>query len=98
MFLPVTLTPLVTTYLRGRVARGEITRRTAADLAYCLAGFAVSFGRRPLHQLGEAAADRWLETIGHLAAATRREYVSRVRGFCRWLVDTGRIATDPTAH
>jgi integrase/recombinase XerC len=98
MFLPVTLTPLIATYLHGRAARGEITRRTATDLAYCLAGFAESFGRRPLHHLGEAAIDRWLETIGTLAPATRREYLSRVRGFCRWLVDTGRIASDPTTR
>ena len=93
-----TLAPLVRQYLRGRVARGEITRQTGVDLSYCLAGLVESFGSRPMGQFGPKAIDRWLETIGTLAPATRREYLSRVRGFVRWLVAQDVIAADCTAH
>lgn len=93
-----TLAPLVREYLRGRRARGEITPQTATDLSYCLAAFSQSFGNRPLSQLGPRAIDRWLESIGQRAPATRREYLSRIRAFCRWLVAQGYAKADPTAH
>lgn len=100
MLAPMTTTlgPLARTYLRGRVARAEITTQTAVDLSYSLAGLAESFGRRPVDQLGAKAVDRWLESIAHLAPATRREYLSRVRGFMRWMVAQGVVDGDPTAH
>lgn len=93
-----TLSPLVGEYLRSRHARGEINDKTLRDTRYPLASFAASFGRRPLTQLGARAVDRWLENIGHLAPATRRNYVSQVRTFCGWLVAQGKIARNPTAH
>lgn len=93
-----TLTPHITEYLRARLARGEISRQTAVDLRYPLMALAVCFGARPLNRFGRSAIDRWLETIGHHAPATRRHHLSTVRGFCRWLVHTGRIGSDPTAH
>lgn len=93
-----TLSPLVHKYLRGRVARGELTRGSATSMSYTLNGLARSFGARRLDQFGRKAIDRWLERIGTYAPATRREYLSRVRGFCAWLVDTGRIPSDPTTH
>jgi integrase/recombinase XerC len=100
LILPLvgTLAPMVREYLRGRVARGEITRPTSVDLSYTLAGLVESFGRRPLSQLGPKAIDRWLESIGHHAPATRREYLSRVRGFCHWMVAQGHIVDNPTDH
>jgi integrase/recombinase XerC len=93
-----TLTPLIGEYLRARVARGEISRQTAVDFAYPLAALARSHGARPLHRFGPAAIDRWLETIGHQAPATRRHRLSIIRGFCHWLVTTRRIPRDPTTH
>lgn len=93
-----TLNPLISMYLRGRVSRGEITRGSAASIGYTLYGLARSFGRRPLNQLGVAAIDRWLEAIGSYAPATRREYLSRVRTFCDWLVFTDRLTLNPTRH
>lgn len=51
-----------------------------------------------MRQLGPAAIDRWLETIGSLAPATRRRQLSAVRGFCKWLVDKRHIPKDPTEH
>lgn len=93
-----TLSPLVSKYLRGRVSRGEITRTSAKSIGYTLRGLSKSFGKRPLDQLGRKAIDRWLTKIGSYAPATRREYLSRVRTFCRWLVNIGRIKADPTGH
>lgn len=102
-----TITPIVTgdtlnnyahEYLRGRVARGEITRPTATALGYNIDGLVASFGRRPLSQFGPKAIDRWLESIGHHAPSTRRLYLSRIRGFCRWMVAQGHLSVDPTSH
>lgn len=93
-----TLTPHIHAYVTGRRSRGEITATTAADIAHTLAGLDRTFGRRPLSQLGPAAIDRYREHIAHRADATRREYLSRVRCFCRWLVAQGLIACDPTEH
>lgn len=93
-----TLTPLVASYLAQRGGQGDICSDTVAAYRYALIGFADCFGRRPLDRLGRKAIDRWLATIGHLAPATRRRHISTVRGFCRWLVETGKLRTDPCAH
>lgn len=53
-----------------------------------------SFGERPLNQLTRPAVERWQETIGHLAATTRRNHLSSVRGFCRWMCDQGYVRVD----
>lgn len=93
-----TLTPHVIAYTSGRHRRGEIKAITARDLRYRLYGLCASFGNRPVTQLGPAAIDRWLETIAHKAPATRREYLSTVRGFTRYLQAEGLIKRDPTRH
>ena len=91
-------TMLQSTQAATRNQRGEITRSTMRDLRWTLNGLDESFGDRPLKMFGPAAVDRWLESIAHLAAATRREYLSRVRTFTRWMVATGKLRTDPTLH
>ena len=83
-------------YLTGRIKRGEITRKTAKNVRSSLDSLTVSFGNRPLGQLGPRAIERWLETTGHLAPSTRRNHLTAARGFCRWLVDRDLIASDPT--
>lgn len=93
-----TLTPHINQYLHGRYQRGEIGLSTVKDLRWTLNGLDESFGDRPLAQLGAAAVDRWLATIRDRAESTRREYLSCVRGFCRWLMKEGRIRVDPTLH
>lgn len=92
------LRPLINEYVTGRRSRGEITASTAADYRWTLSGLDRSYGNRPLGMFGPAAIDRWMEDIGDLSDATRREYLSRVRSFAQWLVATGKIRTDPTAH
>lgn len=93
-----TLDPLVREYCRARRARGELTPRTAQTAQYTLGLLAASYGRRPLDKFGPKAIDRWLESIGDRAPSTRREYLSRVKVFCRWLVARKAIKTDPTTH
>lgn len=91
-----TLSRYTTTYVAGRRARGEIGAGTAANHRYSLDSLDLSFGSRPISQLTPRAIEHWLETVGHLSPATRRNHLSTVRGFCRWMVREGHLATDPT--
>lgn len=93
-----TLTPYATEYVRGRLARGEVSASTAKDYRWTLFGLTSSYGNRPVEMFGPAAIDRWLESISVFSDSTRREYLSRVRCFGQWLVATKKIRTDPTAH
>jgi integrase len=86
------------TYVTGRYRRGEIGAPARDAITYTLATLAEVHGRRPVSQLGPAIIDRWMETHAHLAPSTRRNMVSRVRTFCRWLQAQGKIRRDPTAH
>lgn len=94
----ITLIPYVTKYLAGRVARGEITKRTAACNRSVLGGLAVSFGRRPVRTLSESHIEAWLATRGHVEKSTRRLEYSVVRGFVRWLQRTRVIRHDPMVN
>lgn len=96
--MPVTLHPYLNQYVHQRRARGEITISTAKDYRWTLRSLADSYGDRPLKMFGPAAIDRWLADIGHLANSTRREYLSRARMFCGWLLSTGKLRADPTRH
>lgn len=85
-------------YVNGRYRRGEIGANTRDDYRWKLGGLDESFGDRPLTQLGPAAIDRWLESIRDRSDSTRRQNLSVVRSFCRWLVAEGKLRVDPTAH
>jgi site-specific recombinase XerD len=82
-------------YLAERVKLHRMSRQSAKDCRYTLVSFAESHGNRPLDQLTTQAVERWLETIHHLTPATRRNYLSRVRGFCQWLLRKKKIRRDP---
>lgn len=90
-----TLNPHISAYLRDRVRLGRIKATTAVDLSYTLHAFARSYGNRPVGQLGTAAVEDYLASIGHLSVSTRRNYLSRVRDFARWMVRKGIIRRDP---
>lgn len=92
----VAMRKLVDKHITGRVRRGEVTGLTARNLRTALGGFAEVFGERPVCRLGRSDVDRYMESIGHLSAATRRGRFLAVRLFCRWLVLHGDIRTDPT--
>lgn len=90
-----TLTTYTTTYLAERRRRGELTSKTAKSMRWHLDTLDRSFGDRPIERLSTRAIERSLEQIGHLAATTRRGYLSTVRTFCRWLVARDVIAANP---
>lgn len=93
-----TLDPYVDAYLRDRVRLGRINHATARDFSYTLRGFSRVHGNRTLAQLGPATVDDWLGSIRDRSPATRRNYLSRVRDFCRWLVRKRKVHRDPTAE
>lgn len=93
-----TIHPLVAQYLKERIGLGRLSRSSARHVRYPLLSFAAAHGDRPVHHIGPTTVDRWLMSCAHLAPATRRNYLSIVRGFCRWLQRQGKIKGDPTAH
>jgi integrase len=82
-----TLQTHMETYLTGRARRAEIGLSRQRGTRYAIQGFVQSYGARPPSQLGQAAVLRWLETIGHLAVATRRFHHSALRGWFKFLHD-----------
>lgn len=92
------LTKLAHTYVTGRYRRGEIGAATRDAIAYTLTTLSHVHGGRPISQLGPKLIDRWLEVIADRAPSTRRNMISRVRHFCRWLISKGHIRRDPTSH
>ena len=95
---PTPLSRLAHSYAYGRLRRGELTTASAQNILVSLTSLCAVHGRRPVRQLGPPTIDRWLESTTHLSPTTRRNHLSRVRKFCRWLIDTGAIRRDPTRH
>lgn len=93
-----TLDRHITAYVSERRKRGDITASTAVDLRSRLYSLSESFGARPLSHLTEPAILRWLGTIGHMRASSRRAYLSTVRQFAQWMVRRRRIKSDPTVE
>lgn len=92
-----TLMPLVLDYVTRRVRTGDILPATGEATRTVLAGLAACHGRRPVARFGPATIDRYRASISKLRASTQREYLSKVRGFCRWLVLHGHVKRDPCA-
>jgi site-specific recombinase XerC len=92
-----TLMPYVDRYLAQRRNQGTLTADSVRNQRCVLYGLASSFGQRRVALLSRRDIDRYLETIGHLAPATRRQRLSTIRTFCGWLVTNGTIRRDPTA-
>lgn len=92
------LARLARAYIGGRYRRGEIGEATRDAITYTLSTVVKIHGMRPVSQLGPKIIDRWLETISDRAPSTRRNMLSRVRHFCRWLIAEGHLRRDPTAH
>ena len=90
-----TMKTLTHRYVLERRRRGELGPHTWRVHDSVLRRFAVTVGTKPPRKLSRRDIDRYLETVGHLAPATRRNRVSIVRGFCRWLADNGHVSSDP---
>lgn len=96
--MPLVLAPHAARYLRERRNRGEISSDTVRNQRCHLRGLVESFGSRPLGRLSRLDLEAWQETIGHLAPASRRQQLSTVRCFCRWLIDHGVITVNPAVN
>lgn len=93
-----TLTPLVLRYVGGRQNTGDISRLTARNIRNHLMSFALSFGNRPVEQLGHRAVERWVAEMeaGGLAKSTQASRLSSLRCFARWCVLNGEVVKDWT--
>jgi integrase/recombinase XerC len=85
----------ITTYVGGRVRRGEISHNTARQLRWRLAALAEAHGNRPIDKLGDATIDRWLEATGDQRQSSRRAYWSTADGFLGWMVANRHMRRNP---
>lgn len=83
-------------YLEERLRRHELEEGTERNLRSILANFAAAAGDGPVAELTGDMVGAWLESMAHLAPATRRSRYSAVHVFCGWLVRHGYVVRDPT--
>lgn len=81
----LTLVEPMVSYFEGRIARGELGVSALRTQRNAIRGFVLSFGARPITQLGKPAVLHWLEGLTKFAQSTRRMHVSAVRGWFRYL-------------
>lgn len=74
---------------------GLIRPATALSERYILSAFALALGEPAVEEIQRSDIERWLSSIGHVAAATRRSRFSTVRTFFHWLLDAGVIDRSP---
>ena len=88
-----TLNDLSEAWLQGRLARGEITKRTVdVERSRIESLLRSSAGGEIDHR----AVLVWQASIGRYAASTRRSYLSTVRNFYRWAIAEGYVSENPT--
>jgi site-specific recombinase XerD len=83
-------------YVHDRRARGEISGRTAQQLAWRLGGLAKTCPQLDIDQLERRHVAVWQAAVGQQRPASRRAYLSSVRVFCRWAADWQLLEGDPT--
>lgn len=93
------LADAVGAYVKGRYARGEIGVASARQIAWRLGRMA---GACPAGlDVAELTATHlldWQAIVGAQRPASRRAYLSTVRGFVRWCIDEGLLDADPTGR
>lgn len=82
-------------YLQEKRRIGRITHATVKDQRQILRAFAALTPNAT--RINKRAVMKWLDSIEHVAPATRRSRYSTVRGFCRWLLHKGIVKKDPCA-
>lgn len=92
------LADLAAMWIAQRVSTGELQGRSAEVETSRLRSLTRLAGQSPPAWLTPNVIQHWQAEIGRHAPASRRMYHSTVRGFCRWLVANGHLATDPTAE
>jgi integrase/recombinase XerC len=90
-----TMSTLTHRYVQQRRSRQEITAATAIRMRTVLASFDRSYGARPVGNLSRCDIERWMEGRSHLAAGTRRNELSIMRGFVAWLQSERHMKRNP---
>lgn len=93
------LADAVVMYVSGRAKRGEVGSVTARELAWRLGRLVGACP--PGLDLGDLTAQHlfdWQALVGSHRPASRRAYLSTVRGFCAWAVAEGLLGADPTVR
>lgn len=84
-------------WVRHRIRSAAITPLTGRNQRTHLSYFVAAHGGNNRLRADRRVFARWLESIGHLSANTRRQHVSTVRGFVRWAAVDGHIAQRASA-
>lgn len=93
-----TVSDLIPTYLKSRLARGDYVPDKARSARSVLYKFSDHAGRRRVQNIGPTVVEDWLEGMEHLAVATRRDRLSTLRAFFKWCVLRGHCKRNPAAE
>lgn len=85
---------LTLVYVKERLNRGELNKRSAEVVRCKLRDFALEADTQP-GRVNRRHVERWMARPG-LSPAYRRSRLSALRGFCQWCVLNGHMAKDPT--
>lgn len=85
---------LVREYLDERARLGHMGRNTVPVVRVHLLAFARSMGKRPLRMVGRRDVERFLAAADGLSAGYRRNRVSALRTFSRWLLEHRHVDRD----
>ena len=88
----------IVAYAADRQARGEISAASARQFAWRLHLLARAHPGLEVADLTRDHVLEWQRTVGDQRAATRRGYLSTVRTFCAWAVDSGLLVADPSVR
>ena len=82
-------------YVRAQRRNGRFAASTATTYRSILGRFADAIGDPPMAKLQRRHVARWLDTLD-CGPATTRHRLSVVQTFCRWAVEQGHVAKDPS--
>lgn len=85
----------ITAYITERVALGRFTGTGPTVVRHHLASLNGWHGDRALNRLTRQSVIDWMDSIAHLAPATRHSYLTAAAGFTRWMASRGLISCDP---
>jgi integrase/recombinase XerD len=91
----LTLLPYVRQYVHQRTVRGDYSKTTAKNVTNTLTRFAISYGKKNLNRLSPAAVDQFLDEMGDVSRGTKRLWMSQLKLFLQWMVDTKNISKHP---
>src|SRR5512139_3674111 len=83
---------LTLVYVRERLDRGELNKRSAEVVRSKLRDFALEVDTQP-SRVNRRHVERWMARPG-ISPAYRRARLSALRGFCRWCVMNGHMKKD----